>query len=165
MHSSPSAFHVTEGSTVDHQHFQPHTSHGGSLDTQAAAEQLPESAASGTAEQATFPQEPHTSSHHQHRLQSDRHRGSSQAAVSSGRNSSSRWQWLRSGWGPQQRRTSPANRSSRIRQQHRQDRVSELEVLHNIKAVVPHLSDEVILAELGCAMDANQAVENLLSRM
>lgn len=50
------------------------------------------------------------------------------------------------------------------RQQHR-DSASQREVLCNVKAVVPYLSDEVILAELECTLDANQAVENLLSRM
>ena len=47
----------------------------------------------------------------------------------------------------------------------RSDGITHAEVLQNVKAVVPYLSDDVILAELDCTMDVNQAVENLLSRM
>ena len=47
----------------------------------------------------------------------------------------------------------------------RPDGLSQTEILLNVKAVVPQLSDEVILRELERTLDANMAVENLLSRI
>ena len=38
------------------------------------------------------------------------------------------------------------------------------DLLHRVKDVLPHLSDEVIVAELERTLDADQAVDNLLSR-
>ena len=38
------------------------------------------------------------------------------------------------------------------------------DLLHRVKDVLPHLSDEIILAELERTLDADQAVDNLLSR-
>ena len=106
---------------------------------------------------------------HGQRQQETRHSGISQGAPTTGsgsrRSSRSRWQWSRHVWGSQAGSRPAAGDTRRPgRQQHR-DSASQREVLCNVKAVVPYLSDEVILAELECTLDANQAVENLLSRM
>ena len=77
----------------------------------------------------------------------------------------SKWQRMRQVMGSRQAGSSAAGTSARGEIQLQKDTASQREVLHNVKAVVPHLSDEVILAELECTLDANQAVENLLSQM
>lgn len=55
--------------------------------------------------------------------------------------------------------------ASRNRKNQQQHCTVEKELLQNVKAVVPHLTEEVILSELERTSDANQAVENLLSGM
>ena len=87
-----------------------------------------------------------------------------QAGVDSGRHSNSRWQWLRSALGSQHRGMSAAA-ASRNQKDPRQHSTAHKELLQNVKAVVPHLTEEVILSELERTLDANQAVENLLSGM
>ncbi len=77
----------------------------------------------------------------------------------------SRWQWTRQIWGSRPSSSSAAEGSAGNNKQQRTDSANQREVLSNVKAVVPYLSDEVILAELERTLDANQAVENLLSRM
>lgn len=67
--------------------------------------------------------------------------------------------------GRQPKSNSGAEGSLRNERQQKRNQASQNDVLSNVKAVVPYLSDEVILAELNCTLDVNQAVENLLSRM
>lgn len=55
--------------------------------------------------------------------------------------------------------------ASRNWKDQRQHCTVERELLQNVKAVVPHLTEEVILSELERTSDANQAVENLLTGM
>ncbi len=79
--------------------------------------------------------------------------------------STSRWQSGKRLRGSQPKKSSGAEGSQRNDRQKKRGRASQREVLRNVKAVVPYLSDEVILAELDCTLDVNQAVETLLSRM
>ena len=184
-HSRPpptSAFHVTQESARDHQQLCPDSTAasqnhmGHSPEHMYAAEQLP-----GRHEADYWHDQPaqetvschrtHSLPQQQHgqRQQETRHGSTSQGAPTTGsssrRSSRSRWQWSRHVWGSQAGSRPAAGETARPgRQQHR-DSASQREVLCNVKAVVPYLSDEVILAELECTLDANQAVENLLSRM
>lgn len=160
-HPPASAFHVTEELSLDHQHFQPHPSDVDSARASTSNRQLPALDPSVLSEHAQ--QQPHACASAQQELQQDRSRASAHASLR--RNSNSRWQRLRSWWGSQHTRDPAANRHSRGRQRPRQDSTGQREVLRNVKVVVPHLSDEVILLELERTLDANQAVENLLSRM
>lgn len=79
--------------------------------------------------------------------------------------STSRWHSGKLPWGGQPQRSSGAEGSQRNARQKKRGRATQREVLRNVKAVVPYLSDDVILAELDCTLDVNQAVENLLSRV
>ena len=130
-----------------------------SAQTSTATGQLP-AGVSADAQQA-----PQVYASEQQGSQPDQNTISAQATSYLQRNSSSRWQRLRSRWGSQHTRDSAADRPGRGRQSPRPDNTGHREVLRNVKAVVPHLSDEVILVELERTLDANQAVENLLSRM
>ena len=159
-----SAFHVTEVSQLEH-----HLLHDDAINFDSAH---PNSSlghspavmtAAHTSEQADAQQEPGSSSLEQ-QSQLARSRQSMQAGVSLGRHSNSRWQWLRSALGGQQRGMSAAA-ASRNRKDPRQHSTAHKELLQNVKAVVPHLTEEVILSELERTLDANQAVENLLSGM
>ena len=159
----PSAYHVTEGSALDHQLVHAHsTTSDSACPTTSSGHSSAMTSAPQSSEQAEALQEPHASSSYEERLQSSRSRDSAQAGpgVQPGRHSGSRWQWLRSGWGSQQRRASAASRSRKDQRRHS---VSQRELMENVKAVVPQLSDDIILAELARTVDANQAVENLLS--
>lgn len=72
------------------------------------------------------------------------------------RGRSGRWRWLR---------RFPRRHHSNSNSPHcYSNREDQREMVRNVKAVLPYLSDEVILAELECVTDANQAVENLLCR-
>ena len=158
QHPPPSAYHVTEESPLDHQLLHAQTTDSDpDFPTTSSAHSAAVTTAAHSSEQADARQEPHGSSSHE---QQSRNHDSAQAGM--GGHSSSRWQWLRSGWGTQQRRRSAISRN---RTDLRQHSTGQRELLQNVKAVVPHLTDEVILSELERTMDANQAVENLLSSM
>ncbi|KAL3132793.1 hypothetical protein ABBQ38_006720 [Trebouxia sp. C0009 RCD-2024] len=167
QHPPPSAYHVTEGAALDHQLVHAHSSTADSAGPTTSSGHSPAVInAAQSSEQAAASQDPPASSSHEEQEQlqpaGSRHFAEAGPGVEPGRHSNSRWQWLRSGWGSQQRRASAASRSRKDQRQHT---VDQRELLRNIKAVVPQLSDDVILAELARTVDANQAVENLLSGM
>lgn len=72
------------------------------------------------------------------------------------RNSGQRWQWFR-GLHMRPRELQSRSRSSLLE-------LDQRDMLYQVKDVLPHLSDEVILAELSSTLDADEAVNNLLSR-
>lgn len=70
-------------------------------------------------------------------------------------NSRQRWQWFRG--------LHIRPRDQQIRGRAGDSAADERALLHRVKDVLPHLSDAVILAELSNTLDADEAVENLLS--
>ena len=158
----PSAYHVTETSTLDHHLFHHDVSSAESADPTTSSGHSPAvMTAAHSSQQADAWQEPGSSSVKQ-QSQPARSRQLSQAGTDSGRHRIARWQWPKFGWGSQQRGVSAAAASSNQKDA-RQHSTAQRELLQNVKAVVPHLTEEVILLELERTLDANQAVENLLS--
>lgn len=162
-----SAFHVTQESAVDPQLFQAGGSHATGQQSSSQSDLLPRAPAHDSHDQLSDHQYQQQDSLSPALQQSGvldfgtrQQIGTRQTAMAGDRRrgSAHRWHWLRRLSGSEQR----VSHSSQRRQQ---DSESQREVLRNVKAVVPYLSDEVILAELECTTDANQAVENLLSRM
>lgn len=183
QHPVTSAFHVTEESTVDLQHFQPDStavthSHmdadlcHGHVTASELHDRLAPDEWHGHRNQGAvgYNRMPSSEEQQQAQGQQDVGQSSSTQDAATGLNrrrgpSTSRWQGGRPLWGSQPKRSSGAEGSQRNERQKQRSPASQREVLRNVKAVVPYLSDEMILAELDCTLDANQAVENLLSRM
>lgn len=181
QHPVTSAFHVTEESTVDLQHFQPDStavthSHmdadlcHGHVTASELHDRLAPDEWHGHRNQGAVGYNRMLEEQQQAQGQQDVGQSSSTQDAATGLNrrrgpSTSRWQGGRPLWGSQPKRSSGAEGSQRNERQKQRSPASQREVLRNVKAVVPYLSDEMILAELDCTLDANQAVENLLSRM
>ena len=90
----PSAYYVTEASTLDHHLFHDDVTDADSAPRSISLEHPPAAiTASGSSEQADTQQEPGSPSLEQ-QPQLSRSRQSSQAGVGSGRHSNSRWQWV-----------------------------------------------------------------------
>ncbi|DBA88735.1 TPA: hypothetical protein ACH3X1_004158 [Trebouxia sp. C0004] len=178
-----SAFHVTEESAVDLHHFQPDSTavthshmdanlrHDHVVGSELHDKHVPGEWHHDRNQGAVvYNRLPFSDEQQQAQWQHDVGQSSSTQEAATGLNrkrgpSTSRWQWGKRLWGSQPKRSSGAEASQRNERQKKRSRASQKEVLRNVKAVVPYLSDDVILAELDCTLDANQAVENLLSRM
>lgn len=185
QHPVTHAFHVTEGSAVDLYHFQPDSAavthshmdadlhHGHIAASQPHDRHTPDEW-HGHCNLGNVVYNSVSSSDEQQQAQGhgqqDVGQSSStqEAATDVNRRrgpNTSRWQSAKRRKGRQPKSTSDAEGSLRNERQQKRSQASPMDVLRNVKAVVPYLSDEVILAELDCTLDVNQAVENLLSRM
>ncbi len=178
-----SAFHVTEESAVDLHHFQPDSTavahshmhpdlHHGHVTASELNDRLAADEWHGHRNQGALAYNRVVSSEEQQQAQGQQDVGQSsstqEAATDVNRRrgpSTSRWQSGRRRKGRQPKSTSGTEGYLRNERQQKRNQASQNDVLSNVKAVVPYLSDEVILAELNCTLDVNQAVENLLSRM
>lgn len=180
-----SAFHVTQGSAVDLHHFQPDSSavthshmdvdlhHGHVAASELHDRHTPDEWHSHR-NQGNVVYSRVSSSEEQQQAQGQGQQdvgqssSTQEAATDVNRRrgpNTSRWQSAKRQKGRQPKSTSGAEGSLNKERQQKRSQASQIDVLRNVKAVVPYLSDEVILAELDCTLDVNQAVENLLSRM
>ncbi|DBB08780.1 TPA: hypothetical protein ACH3X3_007445 [Trebouxia sp. C0006] len=180
-----SAFHVTQGSAVDLHHFQPDSSavthshmdvdlhHGHVAASELHDRHTPDEWHSHR-NQGNVVYSRGSSSEEQQQAQGQGQQdvgqssSTQEAATDVNRRrgpNTSRWQSAKPQKGRQPKSTSGAEGSLNKERQQKRSQASQIDVLRNVKAVVPYLSDEVILAELDCTLDVNQAVENLLSRM
>ena len=178
-----SAFHVTQESAMDLHHFQPDSAavthshmdadlYYGHVAASEPPDRLAPDEWHGHRNQGDVVYNRLSSSDEQQQAQGQQDVGQSSSAQEAATDvnrrrgpSTSRWQSGKRQKGRQPKSTSGAEGSLRNERQQKRSRASQKEVLRNVKAVVPYLSDEVILAELDCTLDVNQAVENLLSRM